>query len=232
MHQKKKRVLLVEDEEGLLVTLTHRLSCENYDVQSAADGQAGYDKATQEAFDLLILDVRLPLKDGFALCRDLRAKGSKVPILMLTARGELADRIHGLKVGADDYLLKPFEPSELLVRMEALLRRTSGGLYAGDPESYEFGAIYIDFARERVLRDRAPIALQPREWELLRYFIKHRHITLTRDRLLNEVWGYDATPTTRTVDVHVAGLRQKIEPSPQRPRYLLTIHRRGYKFVG
>jgi DNA-binding response OmpR family regulator len=146
MDQKKKRVLLVEDEEGLLVTLTHRLSSEGYDVRGVADGQTGYDKATQEAFDLLILDVRLPRKDGFALCRDLRAQGSKVPILMLTARGELADRIHGLKLGADDYLLKPFEPSELVVRMEALLRRTSGGLYTGEPEAYEFDVICVDFA--------------------------------------------------------------------------------------
>jgi two-component system, OmpR family, alkaline phosphatase synthesis response regulator PhoP len=228
----KKRVLLVEDEEGLLVALTDRLEHEGYDVQGAADGQAGYEKATREPFDLLVLDVRLPGKDGFAVCRELRTNGSRLPILMLTARGEVVDRVHGLKVGADDYLLKPFEPSELLARMEALLRRTAGGLYASEPEAYEFDLICVDFASERVLRNRVPLALLPREYKLLRYFIEHRDIILTRDRLLDEVWGYDATPTTRTVDVHVAGLRQKIEPHPQHPRYLLTIHRRGYKFVG
>lgn len=228
----KKRVLLVEDEEGLRVSLADRLRCEGYEVQGAADGQSGYEKATQDPFDLLILDVRLPRKDGFGVCHDLRTNGSRIPILMLTARGELADRVRGLKVGADDYLLKPFEPTELLARMEALLRRTSGAPYAGDPVAYKFDLICVDFVRERVLREQVPLVLLPREYKLLRYFIQHRDITLTRDRLLDEVWGYDAMPTTRTVDVHVAGLRQKIEPNPQYPRYLLTIHRRGYKFVG
>jgi two-component system, OmpR family, alkaline phosphatase synthesis response regulator PhoP len=228
----KKRILLVEDEEGLLVSLSDRLASEDYDVHGAADGQIGYERAVQERFDLLVLDVRLPSRDGFDVCRSLRQRGINMPILMLTARGQLDDRVLGLKLGADDYLVKPFEPVELLARIQALLRRASGARHTPDPDVYEFGAVHVDLVREQVSRDRAPLPMLPLEYRLLRYFIQHRNATLSRHQLLDEVWGYDAMPTTRTVDVHVAGIRQKIEPDPRRPRFLLTVHRRGYKFVG
>jgi len=228
----RKRVLVIEDEVGLLVSLVDRLASEGYQAHAAQDGQAGYERALQERFDLLVLDVRLPRRDGFDVCRSLRQNGIDTPILMLTARGQLDDRVMGLKLGADDYLVKPFEPAELLARMEALLRRASGSRYASELEVYEFGKVRVEFARDQVLRDKAPLQMLPLEYKLLRYFIQHRDITLSRHRLLDEVWGYDAMPTTRTVDVHIAGVRQKIEPDPRHPRYLLTIHRRGYKFVG
>jgi len=228
----RKRVLLVEDEEGLLISLTDRLTSEGYDVQALADGHEGYERALQGSADLIVLDVRLPRRDGFDVCRSLRASGSTVPILMLTARGQLEDRVLGLKLGADDYLVKPFEPAELLARMEALLRRAAGSHRIRAADAYEFGEVRIDLAREQVWRNEVPVPMLPLEYKLLRYFIQHREVTLTRHQLLDEVWGYDAMPTTRTVDVHVAGIRQKIEPEPHRPRHLLTIHRRGYKFVG
>lgn len=227
-----KRVLVVEDEEGLLVSLTDRLRSEGYQVQGASDGQAGYEKALNERFDVIVLDVRLPRRDGFDVCRSLRQEGVNVPILMLTARGQVDDRVLGLKLGADDYLVKPFEPSELLARMEALLRRATGARYADDPDTYAFGGVRMDFVRGEVWRDQAPLFMLPQEHRLLCYFIRQRGVLLSRHRILDEVWGYDAMPTTRTVDVHVAGIRQKIEPDPRLPRYLLTLHRRGYKFVG
>lgn len=229
----KKRVLLIEDEEGLLVSLVDRMTSEGYDVHGAEDGQAGYEHAVRERPDLIVLDIRLPRMDGFEVCRKLRQRGIDVPILMLTARGQLDDRVLGLKLGADDYLVKPFETVELLARMEALLRRAGRGApLCSDPDVYEFGGVRIDLQREQVTQERQPIALLPLEYKLLRYFVRNRDVTLSRHRLLDEVWGYDAMPTTRTVDVHVAGIRQKVEPDPRRPRYLLTIHRRGYKFVG
>jgi len=228
----KKRVLLVEDEEGLRVSLTDRLRSEGYEVCTAEDGQTGYELAVQERHELVVLDVRLPRRDGFDVCRNLRQNGIDVPILMLTARGQLDDRVLGLKLGADDYLVKPFEPVELLARMEALLRRASNVCYSSAPDAYEFGLVRIDLLQDQVMRNGAPLPMLPLEYKLLRYFIHHRDVTLSRHKLLDEVWGYDAMPTTRTVDVHVAGIRQKIEPDPRHPRYLLTIHRRGYKFVG
>ncbi len=228
----KKRVLLVEDEKGLLVSLSDRLLSEGYVVQGAADGRSGYETGLRQPFDLILLDLMLPDMDGMEVCRNLRRKGIRVPILMLTARGQLEDRVRGLKLGADDYLVKPFEPAELLARMEALLRRAANGSGDDEPGSYQFGPVQVDFARQEVLRDAAPIALLPREYNLLCYFVRHRNRVLTRTRLLDDVWGHRAIPMTRTVDVHVAGLRRKIEPDPRCPRYLLTVHHRGYKFVG
>lgn len=228
----RNRVLLVEDEENLLISLTDRLSSEGYEVQAVVDGQIGYERALQGGIDLIVLDVRLPRRDGFDVCRSLRQNGSTVPILMLTARGQVEDRVLGLKLGADDYLIKPFEPAELLARMEALLRRATGKPLVRNVDDFEFGRVRVDLLREQVLRGEVALPLLPLEYKLLRYFIQHRNLTLSRHQLLDEVWGYDAMPTTRTVDVHVAGIRQKIEPEPHRPRYLLTVHRRGYRFVG
>jgi two-component system, OmpR family, alkaline phosphatase synthesis response regulator PhoP len=224
----KKRVLLVEDDDGSRVSLIEDLMSEGYDVRAVANSRSCYEGAAQGFADLIVLKV----KDGLEVCQRLRHKGSRVPILMLTAPGQPDERVLGLQLGADDCLTKPFEPAELLARVEALLRRASGARYTDNPGTYQFGTIHIDFDRHQVLRDRTPLAMLPLEYKLLRYFVQHRSVTLPRHRLLDEVWGYDATPTTRTVDVHVAGLRQKIEPDPQHPRHLLTIHRRGYKFVG
>jgi two-component system, OmpR family, alkaline phosphatase synthesis response regulator PhoP len=226
------RVLLIEDEVGLVVALTDRLQSEGYQVETAVDGQMGLARALGEPFDLVILDVMLPQKNGFDICRDLRGQGIKTPLLMLTARGQVIDRVLGLKLGADDYLVKPFDPIELLARMEALLRRAPSSVPIPALEFYQFGEIRVDALRAEVTRNGAPIDLPPREYELLCYLIRHRGATISRNQLLNKVWGYDATVATRTVDVHVAGLRQKIETDPRHPQYLHTIHGLGYKFIG
>jgi len=226
-----KRILLVEDEPGLVLTLSDRLTSEGYQIESARDGEAGLERASNEAFDAIILDVMLPRKNGFDVCRDLRQRGVNTPVLMLTARGQVVDKVVGLKLGADDYLTKPFEMIELLARVEALLRRAPAA-HPAQSETWQFGSIKVDFRRAEVERDGEKIELSAKEFQLLRYFIEHREATLSRDELLNEVWGYDAMPTTRTVDVHVAWLRQKLEPNPRHPQYILTIHGMGYKFVG
>jgi two-component system alkaline phosphatase synthesis response regulator PhoP len=226
-----KRVLLIEDEPGLLLTLTDRLSNEGFVVETASDGETGLQRAAGESFDLIILDVMLPRLNGFDVCRDLRQRGVSTPIIMLTARGQVVDKVIGLKLGADDYVTKPFEMIELLARIESLLRRAPA-LPAPPSETYQFGAVRVDFRRAEVERDGRPVELSAREFQLLRYFIEHRGSTLSRDELLNEVWGYNAMPSTRTVDVHVAWLRQKLEPNPRHPQYILTVHGLGYKFVG
>ena len=217
---------------GLVVALKDRLESEGYQVETAVDGQAGLARALGEPFDLIILDVMLPQKNGFDICRDLRGQGNKTPLLILTARGQVVDRVLGLKLGADDYLVKPFEPIELLARMEALLRRIPASPPIAALDVYQFGEIRVDALRSEVTRKGAPIELPPREYKLLCYLIRHRGTTISRNQLLDEVWGYDAMVTTRTVDVHVAGLRQKIETDPHHPQYLLTIHGLGYKFIG
>jgi two-component system alkaline phosphatase synthesis response regulator PhoP len=226
-----KRILLIEDEPGLVMTLTDRLTSENYVVVSERDGEAGLEQASLESFDAIILDVMLPHKNGFDICRDLRQRGVQTPVLMLTARGQLVDKVVGLKLGADDYLTKPFEMIELLARLEALMRRAPIKP-ASPPEVYQFGPNRVDFRRVEVERDGRKVELSAKEFQLLRYFIEHREATISRDVLLNEVWGYDAMPTTRTVDVHVAWLRQKIEPNPRHPQFVLTVHGMGYKFIG
>lgn len=227
----RKRVLLIEDEPGLVLTLTDRLVREGFEVESARDGEAGLAMARERLYDVVLLDVMLPGRDGFDVCRELRRDGRQTPILMLTARGMLADKVVGLKLGADDYLTKPFEMMELLARIEALLRRApvaSGG--GGDV--VVFGDVRVDFRSAEVEREGRPVVLSAKEFALLRCFVEHRGVVLSRDQLLNLVWGYDAMPFTRTVDVHVAGLRQKLEPDPHHPRFLLTVHGMGYKFVG
>ncbi|MGH9160301.1 MAG: response regulator transcription factor [Vicinamibacteraceae bacterium] len=228
-----KRILLIEDEPGLVLTLSDRLAREGYDVQAAHDGEEGFEKAVAEPFDLIVLDVMLPRRNGFDVCRDLRQRGVETPIIMLTARGQVVDKVVGLKLGADDYLTKPFETMELLARIEARLRRAPAKATSkADNEAYQFGDIRLDFRSAEVYRAEEKLDVSAREYQLLRYFIEHRGATLSRDRLLDEVWGYNATPSTRTVDVHVAWLRQKIEPNPRHPQYLLTVHGLGYKFVG
>lgn len=227
-----RKILLVEDEPGLVLTLTDRLVSEGYAVEVAQDGETGQEKALSGLYDLIILDVMLPRKNGLDVCRDLRSQNIKTPILMLTARGQVVDKVVGLKLGADDYLTKPFEVLELLARIEALLRRVPSVTVNNSPDTYNFGDVRVDFRRAEVSREGNPIELSALEFKLLQYFIEHRGIALTRDELLDEVWGYDAMPTTRTVDVHIAWLRQKLEPNPRRPKFIATVHGLGYKFTG
>ena len=225
------RVLVVEDEPGLRLTLNDRLVSEGYVVQTADDGAVGLERAMREPYDLIVLDVMLPRMNGFDVCRELRQRGVTTPILMLTARGQVVDKVVGLKLGADDYLAKPFETIELMARLEALLRRAPSRPQPGG-DTCRFGDVIVDFRRAEVTRGGQPIDLSAREFKLLRHFIAHRGATLSREELLSEVWGYDEMPLTRTVDVHVAGLRQKIESNPKSPEYILTIHGLGYKFAG
>ncbi|HMF93551.1 MAG TPA: response regulator transcription factor [Vicinamibacterales bacterium] len=225
------RVLIVEDEPGLRLTLSDRLGSEGYSVETASDGAAGLARATSGGYDLIVLDVMLPVMNGFDVCREARQRGVTTPILMLTARGQVVDKVVGLKLGADDYLTKPFETIELMARLEALLRRRPSAPHPGG-DTYRFGDIVVDFRRAEVTRAGDAIELSAREFKLLRHFIEHRGATLSRDVLLSDVWGYDEMPLTRTVDVHVAGLRQKVEANPKSPEYILTIHGLGYKFVG
>jgi two-component system, OmpR family, alkaline phosphatase synthesis response regulator PhoP len=226
-----RRILLVEDEPGLVLTLTDRLKGEGYDVESVRDGAAGLARASEGGFDLVLLDVMLPDMSGFDICQTLRQRGIDTPIVMLTARGQLVDRVVGLKIGADDYIPKPFEMVELVARIEARLRRTPPAAPAA-ADGYQFGDVRVDFRRAEVERDGRVLDLSAREFQLLRYFIEHRGAALSRDELLNEVWGYHAMPSTRTVDVHVAWLRQKVETNPKRPQFILTVHGIGYRFTG
>ena len=225
-----KRILLIEDEPGIVLTLTDRLTGEGYSVESATDGESGLERATSEPFDLLLLDLMLPRMGGFDVCRELRKRGIETPVIMLTARGQVVDKVVGLKLGADDYVTKPFDMSELLARIEAHLRRTPVAPHPA--EGFLFGDVRVDFRKAEATREGQPIELSAREFQLLRYFLEHRGATLTREELLNEVWGYNSMPSTRTVDVHVAWLRQKIEPNPRHPQFILTVHGMGYKFAG
>jgi len=228
----KKRILIIEDEPGLVITVTDRLEKEGYAVQSARDGQSGWSLGKESSFDLILLDVMLPGKNGFDVCRDLRHQGVQCPIIMLTARGQVVDKVIGLKLGADDYVTKPFEMIELLARIEAQLRRTTSSSEPSPQDGYRFGEIRVDFRSAEVTRAGALLDLSAQEFRLLRYFIENRGATLSRNKLLDEVWGYDAMPTTRTVDVHVAWLRQKLEQNPRRPSFIVTVHGLGYKFLG
>lgn len=225
-----EHLLVVEDEEDLRMTLSDRLKGEGYVVECAADGAEGLRKATSGSFDLIILDLMLPRKSGFDVCRDTRKAGVTAPVLMLTARGQLVDKVLGLKIGADDYLTKPFEMLELLARIEALLRRG-----AGQPQEpagvQQFGPIQVDFRGTTVFREGRVVPLSAREYRLLRYFVQNRGTTLSREVLLRDVWGYSEDTFTRTVDVHVGSLRQKLESDPKQPTMIVTIPGLGYKFT-
>ena len=223
-----RRVLLVEDEASLVLALTDRLEAEGYLVTAVGDGDIALATASSGAFDLVILDGMLPGRDGYDVCRTLRRRGVTTPILMLSARGQVVDRVVGLQLGADDYLTKPFDVSELLARMEALLRRAApAGLHM-----YTFGDVTVNARAAEVTRGGTVVQLTAREFQLLTYLIDHRGATLSRDELLDAVWGYNSSVMTRTVDVHVGILRQKLEDHPRKPRYILTVHGLGYKFAG
>ncbi len=226
----RRRILIIEDEAGLVVTLRDRLESEGYEVASVPDGESGWRAARDSGWDLMILDLMLPGRSGLEICRDLRAGGIASPILMLTAKGELTDRVLGLKLGADDYLVKPFEMPELVARVEALLRRVH--VSAETPRDlFAFGNYSLDMKGAALFKGKAAIPLTAQEYRLLVHLVRHKGEVLTRDALLDAVWGYDAVPSTRTVDVHVAWLRRKIEDNPRHPRRIVTVRRFGYKFV-
>ncbi len=226
-----KQILLIEDESGLVLTLTDRFRKEGYIVETAITGEDGLRKALDTSFDLIVLDLMLPGKNGWDVCRDLRKRNVHIPVLMLTARGQVEDKVTGLKLGADDYLTKPFEMAELLARIEALLRRSILAPNERRQGTSAFGDIQIDFRSAEVYRKGERVELSAQEFRLLSYFIRHAGAALSRNELLDEVWGYDSIPSTRTVDVHVSWLRQKLEPNPHHPRYIVTVHGLGYKFV-
>lgn len=231
----KKRILLIEDERGLALTVRNRLEFENYEVAAESTGEGGLSRALGETFDLILLDVALPAMSGFDVCRNLRRRGVKTPIIMLTARAEVADRVTGLKLGADDYLTKPFEAVELLTRIEAVLRRAElnkNPSAAPVLQKFQFGEVTIDFRSTELRRGGVRMEITAQELRLLRYLIEHRGKTISRHELLENVWGYEAAVSTRTVDVHIAELRQKIEQNPRQPRLILTQPKLGYKFNG
>lgn len=222
------RILLVEDEPGLVTTLSDRLKSESYDVDSALDGEVAMTMARNSSYDIMILDVMLPKKNGFDVLRDLRQEGIGMPVIMLTAKGQTIDKVVGLKLGADDYLTKPFEMAELLARIEAIQRR-----YArpAGRESVHIGESVIDFRKGVIRRGHAEVPLTAQELRLLKYLVEHRGAVLSREELLQNVWHHAEQVTTRTVDVHIAWLRQKIEPDPRHPAIIFTVHKVGYKFA-
>jgi two-component system, OmpR family, alkaline phosphatase synthesis response regulator PhoP len=224
----EEKILVVEDDEVIRMTLGDRLKSEGYAVDFSADGEDGLKKATQSSYDLVILDIMLPKKNGFDVCRDIRMAGVAVPVLMLSARGQVIDKVLGLKIGADDYLTKPFDATELSARIEALLRRSKA---PAAPGVQNFGSIQVDLRGTTVSRDGQVVPLSAREFQLLRYFVEHPNTTLSRDVLLKEVWFYSTDAFTRTVDVHVASLRQKLEKDPKHPSLIVTVPGLGYKFA-
>jgi DNA-binding response OmpR family regulator len=226
-----KRILVIEDEPQMLLGLRDNLELEGYEVATAADGDEGLQKASSFQPDLVILDVMLPRKNGFDVCRELRARSNATPVVMLTARNQETDKVLGLELGADDYVTKPFSITELLARVRAVLRR-SGTRPAGAADTYRIGDLEIDFRVHQARRGKQRVEFTAREFELLRYFVTHIGQVVTREQILNEVWGYEEFPTTRTIDNFVAKLRQKIEKAPHAPEHILTIHGSGYKFVG
>lgn len=224
------RVLVVEDDSAMAVALQDGFSYEGFEVDVASDGAKGLRLANEGNPDVIVLDVMLPKLSGIDVCKRIRQNNNRVPIIMLTARGQEADKIAGLKSGADDYVTKPFSFLELFARVEAVLRRAQGRV--DEAESYEFGNVNIDFRRSQAFKHGKHLSLSPREFKLLRFLIDHRGEVLARERLLNAVWDYDNVPFTRTVDMHIAKLRKKIEDTPQDPTFIVTVHRVGYRFNG
>ncbi len=224
------RILIIEDEPDLALGLRNNLEYEGYEVITAGDGEEGLSIACQERPDLVLLDIMLPKLSGLDVCRQLRSKGLHTPIIMLTARGQEIDKVIGLEIGADDYVTKPFSIRELMARVHVQLRHLSR--QETETEIYRFGEIELNFSGHQAFKRGRPLDLSAREIEILKYFIRHRGEAITRDQLLDEVWGYDNYPITRTVDNHIARLRQKIEENPAEPQYIITLHRVGYKFLG
>ena len=226
---RKTRILIVEDEPAMVAGLRDNFEYEGYDVISAADGVEGLERALADDPDLVVLDVMMPRMSGLDVCKQLKTRRPSLPIIMLTARGQEIDKVVGLELGADDYVTKPFSIRELMARVKAVLRRASPQTSA---EIYRFSDIEVNIRSNEVRRAGQPVELSAKEFALLAYFVAHPVETLSRDRLLDAVWGYENYPNTRTVDTHIVHLRQKLEPNPEEPRFILTVHGSGYKFVG
>jgi two-component system alkaline phosphatase synthesis response regulator PhoP len=223
------RILIVEDDPGIRLVIADLLRAEKYLVETATEGSAGLSLATSRKFDLLILDVMLPGADGFAICHEARQRGFDGAILMLTAKGQIQDRVRGLATGADDYLVKPFNPDELVARVKALLRRVHKETLT-PVMKFQFGNVTVDFSRTEFLKDGKPVNLAAKEAELLRLLVNHRGQALSRSQILQQVWSGQQFITERTVDVHIAWLRQKLEDNPVSPRHIITVRGEGYRF--
>ena len=226
---KRARILIVEDEPAMVAGLRDNFEYEGYEVISAVDGVQGLDRALSEKPDLVVLDVMMPRMSGLDVCKQLKLKQPALPIIMLTARGQEIDKVVGLELGADDYVTKPFSIRELMARVKAVLRRAAP---QPPPDIYRFSDVEVNVRSNEVLRNGSRVELSAKEFALLAYFVAHPAETLSRDRLLDAVWGYENYPNTRTVDTHIVHLRQKLEPNPEDPRFILTVHGTGYKFVG
>jgi DNA-binding response OmpR family regulator len=224
-----EQILIIEDDLAILKGLQASLEAEHYKVLSSTDGGEGYRLAQQENIDLIVLDLMLPIKNGEDICRDLRKNGITTPILMLTSKSDEMDKILGLEIGADDYVTKPFSIRELKARIKALLRRRS--MVKEEVDTFSFGNIYLDFKKQEATKKNKPIKLTAKEFEIMQLLIKHEGEVVSRDILLNQIWGYDIFPTTRTVDNYILNLRKKIEDDPANPKHLLTYHKSGYKFL-
>ena len=224
-----KRILIIEDDPAISKGLSDALKEEHYEVVTEEDGDKGFKFAQNENISLIILDLMLPTKNGIEICTDLRKKGINTPILMLTSKKEEMDKVLGLEVGADDYMTKPFSVRELLARIKALLRRKQE--ISKDIEEYAFGNVEIDFKKQTAVKNNKPIELSTTEYKILKYFVEHEVEVVTRDNLLDKVWGYDVFPTTRTVDNYILSIRKQIEDNPSEPKHLITISKAGYKFV-
>ncbi len=222
------RILVVEDEPPIASALEDDLKLEGYEVEVVRDGDTASRRAREQSFDLIILDVMLPRKDGFEVCRELRRVGLRMPVILLTAKTQESDKVLGLELGADDYVTKPFSPRELRARVKAALRRTAGVM----PEIYRFGDAEVDFTRCELRRGGRAVEMTPLEFKLLSAFIRHRGQTLSRDKLLDQVWGRETFVTDRAVDTHITNLRKKIEPMPSEPRFLVNVRGMGYRFDG
>ena len=224
------KILIVEDEPNMVAGLRDNFEFEGFQVITAPDGVAGLERALSDSPDLVILDVMMPRMSGLEVCKQLKAKRPAIPIIMLTARGQEVDKVVGLELGADDYVTKPFSIRELLARVKAVLRRVQNVAKNGD--HYTFGDVEVNLRSCQVSRKGKQLDFSSKEFELLKYFLTHSGEAVSRDQLLEEVWGYDRFPTTRTVDAHIVRLRQKLEPKPDDPHYFLTVHGVVYKFVG
>lgn len=222
------RILVVEDEPPLALGLEDDMKLEGYEVEVVRDGDTAVRRVREQSFDLVILDVMLPRKDGFEVCRELRRAGLRMPVILLTAKTQESDKVLGLELGADDYVTKPFSPRELRARVKAALRRAAGEM----PEIYRFGDAEVDFTRYEFRRGGRAVEMTPIEFRLLATFIRHRGRTLSRNKLLDQVWGQETFVTDRVVDTHVTNLRKKIEPTPSEPRFLVNVRGMGYRFDG
>ncbi len=224
-----KRMLIVEDDKAILRGLVDSFKAEHFDVETSSDGEEGYTFAKRRKFDLIILDIMLPRRNGLDICKQLRIDGVKTPILLLTGKGEEIDKVMGLELGADDYITKPFSVKELIARVNAVLRRQSD-IHTVLTEA-SFGDLFVDFKKQEAVKGKKKLDLSAKEFQLLKYFAEREGEVVSRSQLLDDVWGYEATPTTRTVDNYILSLRKKIESNPSKPKHLLTVHTAGYKFV-